>query len=237
MHKQFEKILAAQFPNKAEFEKFVANSGESVSDLLLRVKLNLLSSKIQKKVSEKSKVSDAQIEKYYQENKSRFGTPEKRSVAIILTKNEAQAKKAKQEVESGKSFATVAKAVSIDPTSKANGGLLGEVVKGEEEKPLGEDIFAAPKGQLSGVVKTAFGYYIFQVRSVKPGTTQSLASSKSSIKTLLVTKDQQEALSKFIKEFKKHWLGKTDCSGEYVVTDCKQYKAPKKSASSVTTSE
>ena len=129
--KEFEKIKSQQFPKPAEFEKFLASSGETVSDLLLRVKLNLLSSKIQQKIAKtKATPTQAQIEKYYNENKQHYGTAEKRTIAIILTKTEAQAKKAKQEIESGKSFASVAKSVSIDPTSKANGGVLVGVVKG-----------------------------------------------------------------------------------------------------------
>ena len=143
--KEFEKIKNEQFPKAAEFEKFLASSGQTVSDLLLRVKLNMLSSKIQQKISkEKGTPSKAEIEKYYKENPSRFGTPEKRNVAIILTKTEAQAKEAKKEIESGKSFASVAKAKSIDPTSKAKGGLLTGVVKGQEEAALNSAIFSAP---------------------------------------------------------------------------------------------
>ncbi len=50
VHKQFEKIKTQQFPKAGEFEKFLATSGQSVSDLLLRVKLNMLSQKIQQKI-------------------------------------------------------------------------------------------------------------------------------------------------------------------------------------------
>ena len=101
------------------------------------MKLNLLSSKIQQKVAKaKHTLTQAEIEKYYNENKSHFGTPEKRTIAIILTKTEAQALQAKKEIESGKSFASVAKSTSIDPTSKSNGGLIVGVVKGQEEKAL-----------------------------------------------------------------------------------------------------
>jgi foldase protein PrsA len=230
VHKQFEKIKSAQFPKAAEFEKFLATSGQTVSDLLLRVKLNLLSQKIESKITkQKSKVTEAQITKYYNENKSRFGTPEKRSVEIILTKTEAAAKSAKQEVQSGKSFASVAKAKSIDPTSKANGGLLPEVVKGEEEKALDTAIFSAAKNVLSGPVKTPFGYYVFEVKGVTPGNQQPLAKVKSSIKQQLTSQQQQAALSKFVKDFKKKWQGKTECRSEFVVADCKGYKAPKTS--------
>ncbi len=51
--KQFEKIKNQQFPKAAEFEKFLASSGQTVSDLLLRVKLNMLSQKIQQKIVKK----------------------------------------------------------------------------------------------------------------------------------------------------------------------------------------
>ncbi len=226
--KQFEKIKSQQFPKAAEFEKFLKTSGQTVSDLLLRVKLNLLSSKIQQKiVKEKSKVSHADIEKYYKSNPKRFGVAEKRNLLIILTKTEDQAKKAKQEVESGKSFESVAKRVSIDPTSKSNGGKLPGVVKGQEEKSLDTAVFSAKKGVLTGPVKTPFGYYIFEVQTITAGSQQTLKQAESSIKSQLTATKQQSALSKFVKEFKKKWQAKTDCRAGYMVADCKGYKAPK----------
>jgi parvulin-like peptidyl-prolyl isomerase len=229
--KQFEKIKKQQFPQAAEFQKFLHTSGQTVSDLLLRVKLNLLSSKIQQKIAkEKHTPSDAEIEKYYNQHKSQYGTPEKRDVNIILTKNEAQAKEAKQEIESGASFASVAKSKSTDPTSKKNGGQLKGVVKGQEEKALDEAIFSAKKGVLGGPVKTPFGYYVYQVTGTSPGSQQSLAQAKSSIKQQLAAQNQQQALSKFVKEFRKKWEAKTECASGYVVQDCHEYKKPKTSS-------
>jgi foldase protein PrsA len=228
VHKQFEKIKNGQFPRAAEYEKFLASTGQTTSDLLLRVKLNLLSSKIQEKIAKrKHAVTKAEIEKYYNENKQRFGTPEKRNVEIILTKTEADAKKAKQEVESGKSFAGVAKKVSIDPTSKANGGLLTEVVKGQQEKALDEALFSASPNVLSGPLKTAFGYYIYRVKSATPGNQKSLSQAEAAIKAQLTATQSQGALSSFVKEFRKKWKAKTECRSGYVVKDCKQFKEPK----------
>ena len=151
---------------------------------------------------------------------------------IILTKTEAQAKKAKQEVESGKSFESVAKRVSIDPTSKSNGGKLTGVVKGQEEKSLDAAIFSAQKNVLTGPIKTPFGYYIFEVQTITAGSQQTLKQAEPSIKSQLMATKQQSALSKFVKEFKKKWMSKTDCRSGYVVTDCKQYKAPKTTSTS-----
>jgi foldase protein PrsA len=226
--KRFTQIKEQQFPKPAEFEKFLASSGQSVSDLLLRVKLNLLSSKIQQKiVKSKSNVSQAQIQKYYNEHKSRFEVPEKRSVEIILTKSEAAANKAKGEVASGKSFSSVASKVSVDPISKSRGGLLPEVVKGQQELALSNAIFSARTNVLSGPVKTPFGYYIFQVTGVTPGNAQSLKQAESSVRAQLVATQQQGSLSNFVKNFKKKWMAKTDCRAGYVVMDCKQFKTPK----------
>jgi foldase protein PrsA len=232
VEKEFTKIKTEEFPKTAEFEKFLATSGQSVSDLLLRVKLNMLSQKIEKQIiKNKSKVTQAQIAKYYNENKSKYGTPEKRNVEIILTKTEAAAASAKKEVESGKSFASVAKSVSIDPTSKANGGLIKEVVKGEEEKALSEAIFSTAKNVLSGPIKTPFGYYVFQVVSITGGTQEPLSKVQATIKQQLISSGEQSALTKFTKNFKSKWKAKTECRSGFVVTDCKSYKAPKTSSS------
>jgi len=229
--KQFVKIRTSEFPSTAEFEKFLSSSGQTVSDLLLRVKYNLISQKLQAKVLKSGgTVTQADVQKYYNEHKSNYGTPEKRKVEIILTKTEAGAKSAKKEVESGKSFASVAKAVSIDPTSKPKGGLLGEVTKGEEEKALDAALFAAKTNVLSGPVKTPFGYYVFEVLGSTAGTQQTLAQSQSAIKQQLTSTQQQSAFTKFVKEFKTKWKAKTDCRAEYVVEDCKQFKASKTSS-------
>jgi foldase protein PrsA len=236
--KEFTKIKTEEFPKAAEFEKFLKSSGQTVSDLLLRVKLNMLSSRIQKQVvKNKGKVTKAQIAKYYKENKSKYGTPEKRNVKIVLTKTAAAASSAKAEVESSKDFAAVAKKDSIDPTSKANGGLLTEVVKGEEEKALSEAIFSAKKNVLGGPVKTPFGYYVYEVVSITPGTQQKLSQVESTIKQQLISTGEQSALSKFVKEFKKRWQAKTECRSGYTVADCKGYKAPKTKAGAASSAE
>jgi len=226
--KQFLNIKNQQFPKAGEFEKFLASSGQTVSDLLYRVKLNMVSSRVEQKIiKSKGTVTPAQVEKYYDENKSRFGTPEKRTIKIILTKTEAAAKKAKSEIESGQSFASVAKKASIDPTSKAAGGLVTEVIKGQEAKGLDEAIFSAKMNVLSGPIKTAFGYYVYEVKSVTPGSQQSFAQSKAAIKAQLSATQQQTVLTNFKKGFVKKWTAQTDCRSGFVVADCKQFKAPK----------
>jgi foldase protein PrsA len=230
--KQFNQIKNQQFPKEADFQKFLASTGYTISDLLLRVKLNLLGSKIQQKVSKDAgkKPTQKEISAYYEQHKSQYGQPERRNILIVLTKTQAQAQAAKKEIESGKSFASVAKKSSIDPVSKAAGGSLPGVVKGQEEKSLDAAVFGAKLNVLGGPIKTPFGYYIYEVKKTLPANQQPLKQVQSSIQQQITAQKQQKALSEFIKNFRKKWTSRTDCRSEYSVQDCKGYKAPKTSA-------
>jgi foldase protein PrsA len=231
--KQFEKIKSQQFPKAAEFQKFLSTSGQTVSDLLLRVKLNLLSSKVQQTiVKERAKVTHDQIVAYYKDNPKRFEVAENRNVEIIMTNTEDQAKKAQREIESGKSFESVAKRVSVDPTSKAKGGKVLGVVKGQYPKVLDTAMFTAKENVLTGPVNTRLAYYIFKVLSSTPRSQQTLKQAEPSIKSQLTETKQQKALSSFVKDFKTKWMAKTECRSGYKIADCRGYKAPKTPAGS-----
>jgi foldase protein PrsA len=236
VNEQFEKVKNQQFKKPAEFEKFLATSGQTVTDLLLRVKLNMLSQKIQQKiVKNKPKITHAEILKYYSENKSKFGTGPTRGARIILTKGEAAAQEAKKEIESGKSFAEVAQKRSTDAASKAKGGSIGNVGKGETEGALSNALFAAKANTLGGPIKTPFGYYLYEVTAINNGNQQPVSTAESTIKQTLTSQQQQKALSTFIKNFKKKWQARTDCRSGFVVANCKQYKAPKTSTGTTST--
>ena len=224
--KSFDKQSKEAFPKDADFEKFLKDSGQTEADILKRVRLDTLSNKIREKVTKgKDKVTDAQIEAYYNKNKARFAQPERRDLRIVLTKGEAKAKQAKAALEDGDSFKSVAKKYSIDQASKAQGGKLPAVAKGQQEKALDTAIFKAKKGELVGPVKTQFGYYVFDVTKITPASQQSLAQAKETIKQTLASENQQKALDKFVKSFRKRWKEKTDCREGYRTADCKN--APK----------
>jgi hypothetical protein len=50
VHRSFDHTRKEQFPHAGEFRSFLRQSGQTVGDLLLRVRLNLLSARIQTKV-------------------------------------------------------------------------------------------------------------------------------------------------------------------------------------------
>lgn len=227
VQKSFQQQKKQSFPKDADFKKFLQQSGYTQQDLLQRTRLDLLSNKIRDKVIKgKDKVSDAQIQAYYNKNKSRYSRPEQRSLRIVLTKTKAQAEQAKKALQSGQSWQAVAKKYSIDSASKAKGGKLPPQAKGTLEKSLDAAVFAAPKNKLLGPVKTQFGYYVFEVTGVTPASQQTLAQTKATIKQTLASQNQQQALDAFIKGFQKRWRDKTECQSAYKTTDCKNGPKP-----------
>jgi foldase protein PrsA len=227
--KDFDKQRNQSFPKDKDYAAFLKSSGYVQEDLLYRIRVQDLTTKLRTKVLEGTdKVSNAQIADYYNRNKSKFAQPEKRDLRIVLTKTQAQAAKAKAALDSGQSFKTVAAKYSIDQGTRDNGGLLAAVPKGQQEKALDEATFSASKGKIGGPVKTQFGYYVFEVTKITPGTQQTLDQSKAAIKQQLVSQAQQNKINAFSKSFEKKWKDKTDCAKAYVNTDCKN--APKRAA-------
>lgn len=222
------------YPKEADFQKFLKSSGMTEADLLYRVKIDLLGQKLRDKITKDAgNVTPAQIKAFYNKNKAKFGTPESRDVKIVLTKTEAQANVAKKALENGQSFKTVAKKYSIDQATKANGGVLAGVTKGQQEKTLDDAIFAAKKSTIVGPVKTQFGYYVLEVTKVKDGIQQTLQQATPQIKQQLQQTGQQAKLDTFVKGFQKTWTGKTNCRKGYVVQSCKN--APKTKTSTTAT--
>jgi foldase protein PrsA len=219
--KDFDKQRQQSFPKDNDYTAFLKSSGYVQEDLLYRIKIQDLSQKLRTKVLEGSdKVTDAQITNYYNKNKIRFAVPEQRDLKIVLTKTEAQAKKARAAIDSGQSFKTVAAKYSVDQATKDNGGVLTGVPKGQQEKSLDAATFKAPINKVEGPVKTQFGYYVFEVTKITPGKQQPLSTSKASIKQLLVSQQQQTKLDTFVKDFQKKWKDKTKCQKGYQTTDC-----------------
>jgi foldase protein PrsA len=233
LQKQIDDIKKQQFTQKGSYEKFLQNAGLTNEDVLFQQRVQQLQNKITAKITKgKDTVTDAQIEAYYNKNQSRFASPERRDLRIVLTKEKAQAEQAKKALQSGQSWKSVAKKYSIDTASKSNGGSLPGVAKGQQEKALDNAVFSADKGKLSGPIKTQFGWYVFEVAKVTKAKQQSLEESKASIKQILQQQGQQNVLKKFGDDYRKRYKAETDCRKGYQVDDCKN--APKQAATTST---
>jgi foldase protein PrsA len=231
--KSFNQQKQQQFPKAADYQKFLKSSGMTEADLRYNVELTLLSNKLRTKVTKgKDKATPAQISAFYAKNRKQFAKPQTRDANLVLTKTQAQANAAKKALAGGDSWATVAKKYSTDPQTKQNGGKLPGITQGQQDPAFDKAVFAAKKGQVTGPIKTQFGYLVFDVTNSTPASQQTLAQAAPQIRQQLSTQGQQKALQSFVKDFEKKWKDRTDCRKGFVVDVCKN--APKKKAQTTT---
>jgi peptidyl-prolyl cis-trans isomerase C len=81
--------------------------------------------------------------------------------AHILVKTEQEAKAVLDRLNKGEKFANIAQEISLCP-SKKRGGDLGTFGRGKMVKEFETASFALQKGQISGIVKTKYGYHIIK---------------------------------------------------------------------------
>jgi len=225
--KSFDQQKKQSFPKEADYEKFLKDYGQTEQDVMQRVRLDLLSNKIRDKIIKgKDKVTDAQIQDFYDKNKERFAQPERRDLRIVLTKGEAKAEQAKAALDGGESWKAVAKQHSIDEASKSQAGKLPAQAEGTLEKALDEAVFKAERGAINGPVKTQFGFYVFEVEKIQKASQQTLEQAKETIRQTLQSQNQQKALDKFVADFQKKWKERTECRDGYVTQQCKNAPKP-----------
>ncbi len=225
VQKEFVTERNQAYPTLATFNQFLQQSGQTLQDILFKVRFSLVQQKLLAKYTKK--VTSADIAAYYQSHLSQFGTPEKRDIRVVLAKTSSQADAAKKALAGGQSWKAVAKRYSIDPSTKNSGGLLAGVTKGQQDAALDEAAFAAPANHLLGPVHGQFGYYVFEVTKITPATQQTLAQATSTIQSSLTQTAQSNAQTQLTSITKKHWLAQTSCRRYYMMNQCKGYKAPK----------
>ena len=209
---KYTAAKAQEFKTAAQFKTFLSETGQTVNDILYRFRISLLATKL---------ATPAAVKAYYNSHKASYSTPEKRNVRIILTKSLSQAEAAKSALQSGKTWKATAKQYSTDAATKNIGGLLTDVVNGEEPTALNAAIFSAPHLKLLGPIKSPFGYYVAEVTDIMPASTDSLAKETSTIKSTLT----QDALS--APPWEKTWKEKTTCRAGFQIPDCSNSVTPK----------
>jgi len=147
VRKSFDKQKKQSFPTDAQYQQFLKSSGMTEADILMRVRLDLVSNKIRKKVTKgKDKVTDAQVTAHYNKNKPRFSQPQRRSLNVVLTRTRPRALQALQALRAGQKFPAVAKKFSVDQASKASGGKLPDVTPGQQELKIVHDELTELRG-------------------------------------------------------------------------------------------
>jgi peptidyl-prolyl cis-trans isomerase D len=150
-------------------------------------------------------LSEADVRAYYDQNAARLsGNEERRASHILLTVPAGASSADKQKVreraqalldqlrQNPAKFAELAKANSQDPGSAEKGGDLDFFARGAMVKPFEDAAFALPKGAISDLVESEFGFHIIQVTDIKTPPVRPFEAMRADIEADLRKQQAQK---------------------------------------------
>ena len=191
----------AKFSSEQEFTDALAAQGLTLEDLQSRFKDQLTIQKlISREIRSRVTVSPAEVTQYYEQHREQFITPPAVQVATILVRPKdsldiprcsALAQDLHKQLLGGADFYDLAKRYS-DGFNAQMGGRMGILEKGKGRKEIDEVLFKLKAGEISPVLKTAAGFHIFLLESMRPSRQAELAEVQADI--LYMLRNQRAAV-------------------------------------------
>ena len=143
------------------------------------------------------KVSDAEAQNFYNQNKNKFVVPAQVRAKHILVKDKATADSIIKELsalkgeELNSKFSEIARQKSEDPGTRDNGGELGFFPKEQMVPAFGDAAFALKNGEMTKKpVQTQFGYHVILKEDSKAQQTLSFDQVKEDIKNVRIKQEK-----------------------------------------------
>jgi parvulin-like peptidyl-prolyl isomerase len=157
------------------FEASLKEAGLTKAQMEARLRETLLTNKVfGRELRSRAELTDKELKTRYEAEKETYRLPERAEVReIVITvpegasgqvavEKKGMADELAAQAHGGSDFALLAAQFS-DATTKADGGLLGEIKKGELISLLDTAIFSAKTGDIVGPITTQFGYHILKI--------------------------------------------------------------------------
>jgi len=168
-----EKVLLAQarkdgFEREAAYREAVKKFDTQQKERQRQYRETLLVESYLRKLRSKDlAVSDADVQQFYDANKSDFASPQEIQAAHILVPTLTDAETVVGRLKEGEPFEKVAQEASKDPVSAAKGGKLAPFRQGSLVPEFEKAAFALGNGQVSSPVQTQFGFHIIKKLSAR----------------------------------------------------------------------
>ncbi len=150
-------------------------------------------------------IVEDEIEKYFQDNKSKYDLPASADTSHILVENETKCheiydKLMNQEID----FAVAAQEFSKCPSSQ-KGGELGMYPRGQMVPEYEAVAFDMEVGQISKPVKTQFGYHIIKLNDKEAAKEAEYQEVKEKVANDLLKSKQNQAYFDKLQELKSRY--------------------------------
>ncbi len=223
------KALRANYASEEEFNNALNARNINLDDIKksMQIDINarqLLNAQIKGKIN----ISDDEVKKYYEENKSKFQRPEAYHTRHILAaffppealrnqtveelkKNkeyfariaEEKIDKVIEELKKGADFEDLAKTQSDDESSRENGGDLDFIYKGIFEASFDEAAGKLKPGETSGKIRTRFGFHVIQLIETRPSELAPFDEMKPGIQKHLFLEAAKKQVASYVEKLKE----------------------------------
>jgi parvulin-like peptidyl-prolyl isomerase len=152
---------------------------------------------ITKTYKEISPITPDEIKAYYVSHETEFTQPPMVKFSQIVTPSEEEAKALRKRLLKGEHLNELARQYSTTPEAE-DGGEIGWISQDILDESIDKAIFSLRVEEISPVVKTPYGYHIFQVDAKRPEGLKSLQEARDEIETILILQKQEVFYSNWI---------------------------------------
>ncbi len=190
--------IRKRYPEADEFSADLARNGLDPEAYLQALERELRVEAVLEKVgSRASRVSEIDVELYYQYHPDQFRREETRRARHILVTLNPDLAENTPEVSRGRIDAIAAR-LAKDPKrfeeqalkhsecpTALQGGLLGDMPRGKLYPELDAALFAMVVGQISGVLESPLGYHLLLCEAIQPARVLKLEQARGPIRAML----------------------------------------------------
>lgn len=208
--------IAQQAGSAEELEARLKEEGRKMADLRQAVEASMRQERwLEPQVAAKAQISEQEVADFYKEEPRASQAPEVVRASHILlvtppesTEEEVQEtlgriQEIRRRIVEGEPFEIMAKEHSEDPGSKDKGGDLSFFGRSQMVQEFEDAAFSLPVGDVSGPIKTQFGYHLIKVTEKKEGRTVPLEEASPSIVAYLQSAKRRQAVADIVAELRE----------------------------------
>lgn len=205
--------ICGRYPSQEEFVGDLANNGLSEANFAIALEREMKVEAILEKVgTQAAKISDMDVELYYQYHPEQFRRPETRLARhILITINETISENTRD--AAGKRIATIQARLAKEPQrfeeqalkhsecpTALDGGKLGDLPRGKLFPELDKALFELKAGEVSGVLESELGFHILRCDTITEAGVLGYDQAKLHIRKLMEQKRKRVCQQAWMKQ-------------------------------------
>lgn len=204
---RINQIIREEFGgDRAAFIRTLKAQGYTLSQFREIEKKTIIAGAMRQQfVSDKFVVSPKMIQRFYNQNKSSFTTPEQLKLRMIVLRDDeagfdkkAMAEEIRTKLASGAEFERMAVMYSDDSNTQDIGGDWGWIDRNTLNPELTQKAFALSPGQVSDVIKIGDSYYIMMVEAKKNASVKPIGEVRDEIERRVIQQERAAAQNRWL---------------------------------------